>query len=317
MLELRSWMLITLATFIAAGCSTEINKSDAGADAGTDTDADTDDWGDVHGYVEYCVTGYPSGGDYCEPLDGAQVLAEDESGKQFGPAVADDKGEYLLPLPPGTYVVYGENWNTGYEYNVVVGPNESVLVDLKIEDSVDAPYVYLYPEFAQNVQVVLLPGAAITITQSDPPYGSGWNVFAEPGGLIDGTYDYLFYESTVYSNFQDVEGWAVIQTEIFDWFEVHLPDMGLNSDEVQDFLDYWTVNLPAAPCYHIFPQPLSIIEQTMDISITPAPDNMLRLWLMIEGSQSCGLFTEPGLQTFSRDGFTVIEWGMTMKKDTF
>jgi hypothetical protein len=291
------------------------SESDTDTDIDTDNDTDTDTDGDAE------IWGYVNVEDQA-PGPGIVVIALSETSyASFGPVTSDSTGLYSIEdLPADSYqVIATQTPYEGEETGVVVVAEDSVQVDIELtEMTADAPYVYLYPEIAQNVSVALTPGAGTNITVSDPPYGSGWDVWAEPSGLLDGTYDFLFYESTVIWSFQELEGWVVDGATVFDWFETNLPTMGLNQDEIDDFLDYWTVYLPTAPCYHVFPQPESVIDQNMLLDITPTPDNLLRLWLMVEGADTCGAtFTTPSLQTFNRTGFTAVEWGMVINWNTF
>ncbi len=327
---MRYLILMLLATvMVCGGCS---NGSSGGLDSGTtdtdidtdtdtdsDSDSDTDDWGDAHGYIQECWD--TGGGPSCGAKSNAEVVAMDEDSDSFGPAISDTDGNYLLPLPPGTYDIEaidpdGMCAAVGAS-DLVIGVNESVEQDFTMWADVDAPYVYLYPTTAMQIDVTLTPAAGMSITESEPEYGDGWSVWAEPSGLLDGEHDFLFYESTVLWLFQDEQGWAVPAENIFAWFEEHLPVMGLNDDETTDFLDYWTVHLPYAPCYRVFPQPIEIIEQEMALLVEPEPDSLLRLWLMIEGSAECDFVATPVVEPFERNGFTVVEWGVALNGPTF
>jgi hypothetical protein len=167
------------------------------------------------------------------------------------------------------------------------------------------------------VDVTLLPADGMSITDSEPEYASGWSVWAEPSGLLGGQWDYLFYEATVLWVFQNEEGFAVPAPEIFEWFAAKLPALGLTEDETADFLDYWTAHLPYAPCYRVFPQPLAIVEQEVGLVVDPAPDSVLRLWLMIEGATECEDLPAPAVEPFVRAGFTVVEWGVALCGPSF
>jgi len=295
------------------------SDSDTDTDTDTDSDSDTDDWGDVHGHVQECWD--TGGGPECWSAPGSEVVAVDEDSDSFGPAIAGGDGNYVLPLPPGTYEVEArdpDDFCISYpESGVVIGVNESVELDFTLWADIDAPYVYLYPQEAMQVDVTLTPAEGMFISESIPEYGDGWSVWAEPSGLLDGTYDYLFYESTVLWLFQDEQGWAVPAAEIFDWFAEQLPALGLNDDETADFLEYWTIHLPYAPCYRVFPQPLEIVEQEMELLVEPAPDSVLRLWLMIEGADACEPIEAPVVEPFAREGFTVVEWGASLNGLSF
>ena len=253
------------------------------------------------------------------PAPGTKVMATNAQGKTFGPAISDPDAYYELRLPPGTYTVNAE-W-MGYTHTeecVVVEDGEATELDLLIYlDVVEAPYIYLYPEIAQMVGVTLTPAPGTVVHSAYPPYEGGWTVWAEPSGLLDGTYPYLYYEATVLWVFQTEEGWAVDGEEILEWFEDILPGLGLTEDEVDDFLDFWSIHLPFASCYHVFPQSEAVIEETMGLSIVPEPDSLLRLWLVIQGAATCIPPAEPEVFPFEREGFTVVEWGVVLDAETF
>jgi hypothetical protein len=178
-----------------------------------------------------------------------------------------------------------------------------------------APCIYLYPEEAGEISVALIPGEYAWLTSSDPEYGDGWTVWAEPNGLIDGVYDYLYYSCRVAMEFQMDEGWAVESEEIFPWFEEILPRLGLSQSETEDFIDYWSVHLPSAPCYLIYPQGNDLVGRQIDIAVDPEPDRILRLWLVIEPVEECESLIPPELTPFERYGFTVVEWGVVFRED--
>ncbi len=235
----------------------------------------------------------------------------------YGPAYTDAEGYYLIPdVPPDTYLVEAHTNDymySGEAYSVVVAAGASVQADIDLEEIMaDAPYIYLYPEQAMQVAVTIDPSAGELIA-SAPEYGDGWSVWAEPDGLLDGSYRFLFYEHTVPWVFQDDTGWAVPATGIFAWFEEALSEMGLTADEISDFLDYWTVHLPYAPCYRVCPQPETLVDDVIGLDIEPAPDSLLRLWLLVQGADDCDEPVAPDFSSFERTGFTAVEWGVVLE----
>jgi hypothetical protein len=293
--------------------------SDADSDSDTDGDSDGDtdtgpgtDWGDIRGTTYQSVD--TGGGPEIEPLSGVQITAVDEqSSDSFGPAESGTDGGYLLPVPPGTYTVSAGCFAGEQSANGVTVPaNGSAVRDFTFDSGVDAPYIYLYPEATTDVHVALEPAPGTAIEQSEPAYGNGWDVTAEPSGLLDGTWDYLFYEATVRWVFQEEQGYAVPAADIFGWFEDTLPTLGLSADETDDFLDYWTQHLPDAPCYLVYPQPAERIDLTMGLAIDPVPDSLLRLWLVVRAADDC-VAPEPWQAVpFDRAGFTAVEWGVVL-----
>ena len=178
----------------------------------------------------------------------------------------------------------------------------------------EAPNIYLYPETADNISVKLtFVDNAGYFTHTYPEYKDGWNVWVEPDGLIDGTYDYLYYAGELRSRFQLMEGWAVEEKDVFRWFEDTLLQMGFNQNETDDFIGYWVDNLPPSPCYHIYPQDTELVNAHVAIDIEPVPDTLERMWFYIDTVDHCEALLEPEeIVPFEREGFTVVEWGVFM-----
>jgi hypothetical protein len=109
----------------------------------------------------------------------------------------------------------------------------------------------------------------------------------------------------------------VEDTDVFDWFDAQLPVLGLTADETDDFLDFWTIHLPPAPCDLIYAQEEADIDMTMGLLIDPAPDALLRLWLVVQGAPSCPPLPAPAISPFVRSGFTAVEWGVVLDAETF
>jgi len=172
------------------------------------------------------------------------------------------------------------------------------------------PNIYLYPEEATDVAVSLEMSEGTWILASYPEYVDGWSVSVEPDGLIDGAYDYLFYETKSEGEFQRSEGWAVPQEEVISWFEKTLFEYGFNEREVDDFISYWAENLPWEPCYAIYPQLDEEISSAVGLIVDPVPTSVLRLWLLLDESETCSALTAPQIPVFNREGFTVTEWGL-------
>lgn len=177
-----------------------------------------------------------------------------------------------------------------------------------------APNIYLYPENAMDISVELtFTDNNGFFTHTEPEYGDGWDVWVEPDGLVDGTYDFLYYAGELRSQFQTVEGWAVGAENVFDWFEDTMLAMGFNQKETGDFIDYWTGHLPASPCYHIYPQSTKLVNEHVAINIDPLPDTLVRIWFYIERVENCEALLAPqAANPFERDGFVVVEWGVFM-----
>ncbi|MCX6695278.1 MAG: hypothetical protein NTU61_03165 [Candidatus Altiarchaeota archaeon] len=172
---------------------------------------------------------------------------------------------------------------------------------------VKKPAVYLYPTEETVVNVSLSVDGVLTKTE--PEYGGGWSVLAEPSGRIDGRYDYLFYEAQLRDVEIPPEGWSVQYADLGRWFDVNLVRMGLNEREIQQFKDYWMGELPPEGCYEIRLLEESFLLEHMKLSVEPKPNTIIRRNFYFKPRAECAVLTEPSVSTPVRNGFTVVEWG--------
>jgi hypothetical protein len=175
--------------------------------------------------------------------------------------------------------------------------------------SIDKPAIYLYPQETTQVSVNLnLNG---WFTQTIPDYGLGWNVTAEPNGLIDSKYDYLFYEMKLFTLDYDLpnEGWIVKTSELEPFFDEKLKELGMNEKEVFDFKEYWLEHLSEAEYYEIKLFSSDFLKQNLELNINPQPDSILRLIFHFKPLNDTYKLKEPILTSFERNGFVVVEWG--------
>ncbi len=172
---------------------------------------------------------------------------------------------------------------------------------------VKKPAVYLYPEKNMNVSVKVIVNGHLTVTE--PDYGTGWNVNASPDGIIDGKYDYLFYEAALNRIDLPDEGWVVEYNKIEKWFDETLPAMGLNKKETEQFKEYWLKDLKKANYYEIKLLGNEFLENNMRLDITPAPETLVRLNFHFKPVYVKTELKAPEIKKIERKGFTVIEWG--------
>ncbi|MGL1934292.1 MAG: hypothetical protein OCD01_04710 [Fibrobacterales bacterium] len=171
-----------------------------------------------------------------------------------------------------------------------------------------APYIYLYPEEAQQVSVALDLILEGSIVVSDPAYGTGWTVTAEPSGLLDGKYPYLFYEANQAIPMQMETGWVIDGTDLSGELTELLTDLGLIESEIEDFLGFWLPVLEPSAYYAVFPQD---IDSMVRLVVDPKPQTVIRVLLFMTPMKYAADLIKPQLPTVpERDGFTVVEWGV-------
>ena len=173
------------------------------------------------------------------------------------------------------------------------------------------PAIYLYPteDMVVNVEVDVKG----LFFNDIPDYGNGWEVFVTKDGIIEGEYDYLFYEAVLWHTDFPEEGWVVEYNRLENWFDKNLPKLGLNEKETNQFIEYWTQELPEAKYYEIKLFDKKFIDENMTLNIEPKPDTVTRLLFHFKALDEMTILEEPTITTPERKGFTVIEWGGILK----
>lgn len=169
------------------------------------------------------------------------------------------------------------------------------------------PAIYLYPQKKSAITVSLRING--TITKTIPPYVKEWNIIANPNGMIEGGYDYLFYEADLKKISLPKEGWIVEYKKLNRWFDINLAKLGLNAKEKQQFKAYWMKELPSAPYYKIQLLDSKFLSDYMGLDIYPKPDTLIRLNFYFTPLKELEKINEPIIKTPKRKGFIVIEWG--------
>ena len=190
------------------------------------------------------------------------------------------------------------------------------------------PALYLYPENTTAVSVTVDPQG--TITQSIPPYNNGWNVIAHPDGRIEDTanstaiqiYPYLYYEAAVRGVVVPKStGWIKKDTDLSLFFTTILPELGLTTTEIHDFLDYWIPQLTSeGTTWYITLIPEEEVDRVEKLTISPQPDTTIRVRFYFEkldekaknNSTIQQFITPPRISKKPRTGFTLVDWGGIM-----
>jgi hypothetical protein len=189
------------------------------------------------------------------------------------------------------------------------------------------PAIYLYPPKEQLVNVKVYPQGFLTYT--DPIYNlkTGWIVNAFPNGNLTTTfnqiptnYSYLYYESKIRDEaiIKPTKGWVVKYNELEALYQNILPKLGLNSQQMTDFIDYWNKALKPAPYYFVGVVDQSNVDQIEQLEITPRPDFINRVRIYFERLDGPKVVEAPVLtspSTLNASRFNVVEWGGMVKND--
>jgi hypothetical protein len=172
----------------------------------------------------------------------------------------------------------------------------------------------MYPTTPCLLTVRLVFPLGGSIVESVPAYLSEWQIEADPSGRINRQYDYLYYESRTPDAYQYNTGWVVMKDTLLSFFNSNLQEAGFSKRERADFTDYWIPRLVDYPYYIIYPQFQEDIDKVIRLEISKTPDNVLRLFYVIKGSESNTVeLHTPSIPGFERKGFVVTEWGVIVK----
>lgn len=177
--------------------------------------------------------------------------------------------------------------------------------------SADAkPVIYLYPETDTEVTVTLDYGG--TLTSTYPAYHDGWTVTAQPDGtLIDAagqTYNYLYWEGISETAYDFSQGFCVPGSDTAAFLENALSQLGLNRREANEFIVYWLPRMESNP-YNLIAFQKGAYTDHAVLTLTPEPDSLLRVFMAWKGLEAPLEIPPQSFPTFTRTGFTVVEWG--------
>jgi hypothetical protein len=180
------------------------------------------------------------------------------------------------------------------------------------------PVIYLYPESETDVHVSLdIDDGEFTCTY--PEYGGGWSVTAKPDGTLinhaDGEeYSYLFWDADTGVKFTMPDGFLVKREDTESFLREKLCRLGLIPREYNEFIVYWLPILQENE-YNLIRFAGEEYTNTAPLTITPAPDSVLRVFMVSEKADGTENIPEQELHSFEREGFTVVEWGGTEIRD--
>lgn len=178
------------------------------------------------------------------------------------------------------------------------------------------PVIYLYPEKTTKVSVKVEPQGGLSY--SDPDYGKGWTVWADPSGklteIISGkVYPYLFWEGRGGLYQSPDKGWVVKQSEVSNFLDTKLSQFGLIDQEIADFKEFWLPRMQSAAYYKIGFWGNQEMNRLAPLTISPKPDTVIRILMDFTPLKQPAKVAGFSIVTPKRTGFTVVEWGGVIK----
>lgn len=228
----------------------------------------------------------------CDPTEYADYCVGDNIEVEYAPMYKTGEWEYRL-LPAAIY------------------PS-----DYHLDPGMDAkPVIYLYPEEETQVDVRLDYRGRLTVTY--PEYRDGWRVTAKPDGTLtdaDGNeYSYLFWEGVSDTAYDFREGFCVQGCDTAEFLREKLSLLGLTPREYNEFIVYWLPIMQDNP-YNVISFQGEVYTDSAALSVSPAPDTVLRVFMAYYPSETPVTLPEQKLTPTERKGFTLVEWGGTEYK---
>lgn len=173
------------------------------------------------------------------------------------------------------------------------------------------PVIYLYPERTSGVSVRVEPVGGMSV--SEPAYGDGWTVTAQPDGTLTDAagrvWPYLFWEGTGGLYRAPVRGWSVAREEVPHFLDERLAQLGLSPKETADFKEFWVPRMQEAPYYFVGFHGNRVMDALAPLTVSPQPDTIIRVLMDFMPLQRPVDAQPPVIRTPQRSGFTVVEWG--------
>ena len=167
----------------------------------------------------------------------------------------------------------------------------------------------------------------LELTEADlsttyPRYNNGWDVTASPDGSLlnkaDGTHHkYLFWDAVnCRTRFDFSEGFCIAGCDTESFLKEKLTYMGLTEEEMNEFIIYWLSRMEHNK-YNLISFQGNAYTNSAKLNITPTPDSLLRIFMTYVPLEEAVEIQPQQLDTFERNGFTVVEWGGSEIKSYF
>ena len=176
------------------------------------------------------------------------------------------------------------------------------------------PIIYLYPTETTEVTITLSHPENLTVAY--PKYNKSWKVIADTNGLLKDssgrTYYALYWEGyNNKKNSRKEDGFVVRGEDTVAFLEEKLSILGLNEREANEFIVFWLPKLEKNKWNYIRFQTMDEINDTMNLTIDPEPDTLIRIMMEYEPLNKKIEVKEQILDKVERNGFVVVEWGGT------
>ncbi|SFA72473.1 hypothetical protein SAMN05660845_0238 [Flavobacterium swingsii] len=232
--------------------------------------------------------------------------------------LSDGNGNYTISVRKNEVLLFSLN---GFISQKVVFENQKEInISLKVkqrphEMMVKKPVIYLYPTHKTNIHLVLdFKGQLLT---TFPKYENNWQVTAYPDGRIfdkktNRFYNSLFWDGNIIfpeGHYDYKSGFVVSKKDLTSFLIQKLENIGLNTTETNDFVQYWLPILEKNEFNFIHFRVNNDYDVISKNNITPKPDTSIRVFMDFYALDKPKIIPEQILRKTERKGFTLVEWG--------
>ena len=232
--------------------------------------------------------------------------------------ITDSLGSFTLPAKNDDVLNFT---CLGYESTRELVESEKIKnvflksVPVSTQILVKKPVIYLYPEKTTEVDFKFnFKGKLLT---TFPKYDTSWKITAYPDGKIFDKKTNRFYNSLFWDgemsfpseHYNYRSGFVVTKKDLTSFLIQKLEHIGLNTNETNDFIQFWLPILEKNELNFIHFLVNSDYDCISTNDINPKPDTNLRVFMEFYGLEHDIQIEEQKLPKTNRIGFTLVEWG--------
>ena len=236
-------------------------------------------------------------------------------------------------------------WNNSFDIGIAIYDSYSftqAYYDLQIRwgeadywdyyGGMEKPNIYIYPDLSAQASVMLnghrvvetntlltINGGQLTASWPEPAAEGRdykWHVYASADGTLydekGNVYSYLFWEGNSDWTPDFSKGFCVKGEDTAEFLRKTLKEMGLTPKEYNEFIVYWAPRMEGN-AYNLISFQSDVYDSACPLNVTDAsgktPDNMLRVMMAWKPLDKKVSIAPQTFKPFTRDGFTVVEWG--------
>ena len=232
--------------------------------------------------------------------------------------ITDSLGSFTLPAKNDDVLNFT---CLGYESTRELVESEKIKnvflksVPVSTQILVKKPVIYLYPEKTTEVDFKFnFKGKLLT---TFPKYDTSWKITAYSDGKIFDKKTNRFYNSLFWDgemsfpseHYNYRSGFVVTKKDLTSFLIQKLEHIGLNTNETNDFIQFWLPILEKNELNFIHFLVNSDYDCISTNDINPKPDTNLRVFMEFYGLEHDIQIEEQKLPKTNRIGFTLVEWG--------